>query len=132
MALAHSLELLPRAAVVNSSYICWHLPSQVGMRSFWHLRRMVFFTTAMMAEHQELCAVSGSEVELGSWQAAVLRSSVKVFQSVFQKFHLLTDLADTEFMVEEVSMMECRSCNFRKASSIQWWVVSSPMFANIS
>ena len=59
----------------------------------------------------------------------VLKSSVKVTQSAFLKFHLLTGLIGTDLIVEEVSMMEGRCCDFRKAVSTRWWVVSSPMFA---
>ena len=82
-----------------------------------------------MAEHQELYAVFGSDVGLGSWLAAVLKSLVKVAQSAFLKFHLLTSLVGTDLMVDEVSMMEGLCCDFGKAVSTRWWVVSSPMFA---
>ena len=71
----------------------------------------------------------GFEVGLGSWLAAVLRSSVKVAQSAFLKFHLLTGLVGTDLMVEEVLMMEGRCCDFGKAVSIRRCVVSSSMFA---
>ena len=81
-----------------------------------------------MTEYQKLYAVFGSEVGLGSWLAAMLRSSVKVAQSAFLKFHLLTSLISTDLMVEEVLMMECRCCDFGKAVSTQWCVVLSPMF----
>ena len=100
---------------------------QVGMRVFWQPHGMVFFMVARMAQHQELYAVFGFEIGLGSWLAAVL-SSVKITQSVFLKFHLLTGLIGTDLMVEEVSMMEGRCCDFGKAVSTRWWVVSSPMF----
>ena len=80
---------------------------------------MVFFAVVRMAKHQELYAVFRSEVGLGSWLAAVLRSSVKVAQSVFLKFHLLTGLVGTNLMVEEISMMEGQCCDFGKAVSTQ-------------
>ena len=47
-----------------------------------------------------------SKVGLESWLAEVLRSSVKITQSAFLKFHLLTGLVDTDLIVEEVLMME--------------------------
>ena len=69
----------------------------------------------------------GFEIGLGSWLAAVL-SSVKIAHSVFLKFHLLTGLVGTDLMVEEVSMMEGRCCDFGKAVRTRRWVVSSHMF----
>ena len=50
------------------------------------------------------------------------------YPSSFLKFHLLTGLVGTDLMVEEISMMEGRCCDFGKAVSTQQWVVSSPMF----
>ena len=78
---------------------------------------MVLFAAARMAEYQELYAVFGSDIGLGSWLAAVLRSSVKVAQSAFLKFHLFTGLIGTDLMVVEVSMMEGRCCDFEKSVS---------------
>ena len=53
---------------------------------------------------------------------------MKVTQSAFLKFHHLTSLVGTDLMVEEFSMMEGQCCDFEKAVSTRWWVVSSPMF----
>ncbi len=67
--------------------------------------------------------------EIGLWSllAAVL-ISLKIAQSVLLEFHLLTSLVGTDLMVEDVSMMEGRCCDFRKAVRTRWWLVSSPMF----
>ena len=69
----------------------------------------------------------GFEIGQGSWLAAVL-SSVKIAQSVFLKFHLLTGFVGTDLMVEEVSMMEGRCRDFEKAVRTRRLLVSSPMF----
>ena len=67
------------------------------------------------------------EIGLGSWLAAVL-SLVKITQSVLLEFHLLTGLVGTDLMMEEVSMMEGRYCDFGKAVRTRRWVISSLMF----
>ena len=119
-------------------FIAWVSPSKLAIHLLaiiipsWYeglsaAAWMVFFMLARMAEHQEMYAVFGFEIGLGSWLAVVL-SSVKITHSVFLKCNLSTGLVGRDLMVEEVSMMEGRCCDFGKVMSTRWWVVSSPMF----
>ena len=54
--------------------------------------------------------------------------SVKIAQCVLLEFHFLTSLVGTDLMVEDVSMMEGRYCDFGKVVRTRRWVVSSLMF----